>query len=343
MQNITTENTFSSRAYSVLHNIVTWKWTKTLLYWIIMSAGTMSECAFLVASLWMTLNSSVHKLVLLRLTEEQTVHISELATAAYVALPECILALAVVTVIIHFRVYLYDRSKSELTWSILYGAPTLVFLVLSMITLGCSVASTSFILPLPLIVLRALAGYVFAFTSLLNVYLGEPQIKDKLQHKDGIIAELKNQYNADVSLLIEKSAAMLDGLSQDKDKVIASLKAELENQKALLQQSKTVQSELIKAVKKSDDEALQAYSDDCKNWLKSEVKTASIEEIMRFTGISKRKIEGAINKKQLLLSPRNKELILMSSLTPWLKTINNSPSITLPKTDELPALHIVNS
>jgi len=95
---------------------------------------------------------------------------------------------------------------------------------------------------------------------------------------------------------------------------------------------------LINAVHKSSEDALQAYSEECLNWLRSGTKTVSLEEITRYTGHSKRKIEGAINKGYLQTASRNKELILVSSLVSWLKSVQPSTG----KTEETPMLHIVN-
>lgn len=281
-------------------SMLRWDWTKQLLYWIILSAGTMSECVFLIASLWMSINSNVHPFILLFMSEATSIHISELATAAYVALPECIVALACVTVISHIRMWLYDHTISSGIWSLLYGLPTLVFLVLSVITLGCSVASTHFIMPEPLVIVRAIAAFMFAFTSLLYTRLGVPQERDKLQEKDDCIA-IEREKNADQS-------------------------GEIEKLKADLLTSKNAQTALLNTAYKSDETALQAYSEECLNWLKSGVKTVLSEEITRFTGHSKRRIETAITKGYLQVSPRNKDLITVSSLVIWLR--NTPPSDT---------------
>jgi hypothetical protein len=120
-------------------------WVKGSLYWLILSSGIVAEGAFLLASLWMSLNSSIHNFIRLFLPEDTTIHISEIATAAYVGLPECILFLASVIVINHVRVFWYDRkNKIALVWAVFYGLPTLVFLILSLFTLGESVLSVQF-------------------------------------------------------------------------------------------------------------------------------------------------------------------------------------------------------
>ncbi len=122
-----------SLAGAFFNSLITWSWTRALLSWIIMSAGTMSECVFLVASIWMSINSSVHAFVLLFMTEEISGNVTQLATTAYVALPECILGLAIVTVIDHVKMYLYSKSAINLVWSILFAVPTIVFLFLSLL------------------------------------------------------------------------------------------------------------------------------------------------------------------------------------------------------------------
>ena len=335
-------------------SFLTWEWTKQFLYWLIISAGTVSECVFLVASIWMSINSSVHPLILSLMSERDAQNITQIATAGYVALPELILGLAFVTVISHIRVWRYNRRDTRaLVWTILYGLPTLVFLVLSLVTLGCSVTSTSFIMPMPLVVIRALAGYMFAFTSLLYSQLGVPQEKERLQEKDEMIAGLRRNHETILDVLRKEKDSFIAALRQEKDGTIAELKrnlenitaraseqkAEMENLKASLEQSINAERALHNAIHKSNDEPLAAYSEECIAWLKSGIKTVNLDEINRFTGHSKRVISSAINRGSLQVSPRNKDLILVSSLVNWLKTVQ---PIASDKPEEKTHLHIVN-
>lgn len=363
-------------AKGTLQSLVTWDWTKQLLHWLILSAGTMSECAFLIASLWMSVNSSVHALVLLAMPEQTTRHLSEMATAAYVALPECILPLASVVVISHVRVWLYGRKDvSAGIWSALFGLPTLVFLVLSLITLGCSVASVSFLMPEPLIIVRALAGYMFAFVSLLYARLGVPQERDRLQQKDDVIASLRHQYEEKLAewgrekeIIVahwrQQNESSLLELRREKDAIIADLRRqnesnlaewnrqnqllqttiefqtrEIASQKVLLTETKNAYRHLQNELDKSEETALQVYSHECLRWLKSGIKTVSVEEITRFTGHSKRKIEHAITKGSLQTAPRNRELVLVSSLVIWLK--QNPPGPLKMERETSPSLQAV--
>lgn len=320
---------------SKMKDFLTWDWTKKLLHWIIISAGTMSECVFLIASLWMSINANVHQFVLLFITEKTTTHLTELATTAYVALPECIVALAVVTTLSHIRMVLYSKDYRAIIWSVLYGLPTIVFVVLSLITLGSAVASATFQMPTPLVIVRALAGYMYAFTSLLYTQLGAPQEADRLSEKDGMLADLRRETDEKLATLEQEKTTMLADLRREMDEKVGRLEQEnarlnalIADQKQSLQQQKRQQEELQNAMNKASEDALQAYSLECKAWLKSGVKSVEIADIVRYTGHGKRKIENAITKGLLSTAPRNDKLILVSSLIEWLK--NTPLSTTAP-------------
>lgn len=316
-------------------NALTWHWTKSLLTWLIISAGTMSECVFVGASLWICINASVHSFVLLFMPDATSRMLTSLADTAYVALPELILPLAIVTTISHLRVWLGQRKNIPvLIWLCMFGVPTLVFLSISVTTLAFSLASVGFELPMPLIIVRGISGYWYAIASILYIKLGMPQERDRLNQKDVLIETLRRENTVNLEKLREEKAAMQQSLTAQLEKQ----NGEIANLKALLEQYKNTERELINSVHKSSDDALQAYSEECIEWLKSGVKTVLVEDINRYTGISKRKIENAINKGLLQQSPRNKELILVSSLVNWLRTMQPITS----KTGEMPMLHIVN-
>jgi hypothetical protein len=302
-------------------DLITWSWTKRLLHWIIISAGTMSECVFLIASIWMSINSSVHPFVLLIMSEAMTEHLSQLATAAYVALPEAILGLAFVTTLSHIRLIVYNRhDKAAWVWASMYGIPTIIFLLLSLITLGYSVADVNFLMPEPLVVTRAIAAFWFSFTSLLHTQVGIPQEADRLRRKDEECSAMQQHYETLLATLqqqLSQQSSHIDTLTLE----IATLKSE--------------NSRLQSQSQRLPDLALQAYSNECLEWLKSGVKTVSIEDITRFTGHQKAKIKRAIERKQLALHPRN-GLVTMASLIEWLKY--NPPLMEERETEPIMAL-----
>ncbi len=298
-----------SAARAAAHSLITWQWTRRLLHWIIISAGTMSECVFLVASLWVSVNANVHQFVLMFISEDATRFLTELATTAYVVLPECIVGLAVVVTLSHLRTWLYNkRDYRSAIWTALYGMPTVVFLFLSLVTLGCSVANATFEMPTWAVVTRALAGYMFAFTSLLYTQLGTPQERERLAHKDANIT---------------------------------ALQAEIARREGELREVIGEKTALYKALNVSSESTLQAYGDNVIEWFNSLEKTVHIDAIAANTGINKRRLQGAIDRKELRVRGTNKELVWTPSLREYL--LKNAPKQQLKArtTDAMPALHVV--
>src|SRR5947209_20592075 len=110
---------YFATAKSKIHAFLTWQWVKRFLYWLVVSAGTVSECVFLVASLWVSLNATVHELMLKLMTQAATETFSQMAVSAFTSLPEIILGLAVVTTYVHIKFYCTHRRHSSLMWYIL--------------------------------------------------------------------------------------------------------------------------------------------------------------------------------------------------------------------------------
>lgn len=291
---------------SVGKSIITWSWTKRLLHWIITSAGTMSECAFLVASVWMSINANIHWFLAWLMGEDMTKNLTALSTMAYVVLPECIVGLAVITTLSHLR--MVGADNKEWIWTLLFGLPALVFFGLSLYTLHCSVTNATFEAPWWMVSGRAIAGYMYAFTGFLYSKLGEPQMKDKLVKKDSLIGELKGE--------VEKLNAELGKAKRDNIR--------LENK-----------------VANTAETAQEAYSEECKKWLSGGLKSVSVDDINRFTGHSKQKINAAIRAGKLRSPGRNKELILMSSLIEWLA--ENPPLTHNAERETGPMLKVVES
>ncbi len=248
-------------------------------------------------------------------------------------------------------------------------------------------AQIDFNLPIPFVVARALAGYMFALTSLIYTSLGKPQERDRLKAKDKTIADLKHNHEVTLENERRDHEETIDQLQRDYDAIItnerqqkdgmlsqtshhyeteletlkrekfsiqtqlnaetnrlngelAQQKAENEKYKTLLAESQNKESELLKAMSKSDEAGLEGYSQECINWLKSGAKTVIVADITRYTGHSKRKIDGLITRGILQTSTRNKELITVSSLLEWLKI--TPPNSSKEEHDSGPLLHIVN-
>jgi hypothetical protein len=61
-------------------------------------------------------------------------------------------------------------------------------------------------------------------------------------------------------------------------------------------------------------------------WLNQGIKTVALEDIVRVTGHSRQRINGALTSGKLKTDRRNSKLIRVSSVIEWLKTLP-APSV----------------
>lgn len=328
---------------SLAHNLYAWEWTKALVYWLIFSAGTASDLVFLMASFWMSVNANVHGLILHYMSEDTATYITYLATTAYVALPIFIVALAVVQTVNHIKMWRTGGFWSKI-WAIIFGIPALTFFVMDFVTISCSVANVNFTMPMFFVIMRADSAFIFAFGSLIFFFLGKPQERERLEEKDGLINGLRAEIAGITAAFSREKNSLQASFSQEKDSLLAKIdvqKDEIESLKDLLTKTQKGFSELHQAMNKSEDAALEPFGEECINWLKSGVKSANVETITRYTGLSTAKINNALKRGELRKAPNSKDdvLILISSLIPWLKGL-----VSERKTDvNIPALRLVNN
>lgn len=340
-------------------NLYSWGWTKSLVYWLILSAGTASDLVFLFASLWMSVSANVHDFILQFMSEREATNITYLATTAYVALPIFIVGLAVVQTIGHVKMWKTGGLWSRL-WTILFGIPAIVFLVMDFVTISCSVVNVTFTMPGFFVVLRADSAFIFAFGSLIYFFLGKPQERERLAEKDSLIAGLQAELKSEIARLSQEKEDAINGiqarlipeitrlnqemsrLKSEHQREIDRLTAEYEGEITLLSndldRSRTQETMLLQAVNKSRESSLQGYSQECIDWLMSGIKSASVAEIKQYTGLTTAKINNAIAPGKLRTTPNNKALITISSLVEWLKVTPAPVASKEPVTGPMPAI-----
>lgn len=322
-----------TRLQAIGHNLYTWRWTKSLVYWLILSCGTASDLIFIIATVWISENANVHIFLTgtLHMSQEMTDNLTSLATTMYIALPVFIVFLAMIETVEQLKLWKYDHWAK--LWTILFGIPAVIFFMLDFVTLSYSVANSQFTMPTFFVVLRADCAFIYASASLIHHFIGEPQEAKRLALKDQQL-DIAHQNMLTIS---REHAEQITRLTAEWQTETARLTAELNALKQRLagsiSQLNAAQSEL----NKSSESALEAYGDECVAWLKSGIKTANIEEITKFTGHTKRKIANAIERGNLQTSTRNKALVLVGSLIQWLA--ENAPK----QSDTGPILHIVNA
>jgi len=305
---IVTHKLNREKSLSIALYILSWQWVKKFLYWLVVSAGTVSECIFLMASLWISVNATVHPLMLKVVSEAVSETLSQLSVASFTSLPEVIVGLAFVTTYGHIKTYCLHKKSSALTWGILFGLPTLVFMVLSLWTLGSSSLHIGYEMPPFIIATRALSGYLYGFLSMIFVLIGKPDYADLVSSKESIIFNLEE-------IIVNQREKMEAEIEQQKNKmqtIISNLTNELETVNVRLIESTNQTRRLVQRAESLERTGIEDYPNVISEWIEKGVKT----EVAAITGHSKRRLCKAPFQRH----NRNKDLIIVSSVIDWLKT-----------------------
>jgi hypothetical protein len=312
-------------------SFLSWQWVKKFLYWLVVSAGTVSECVFLIASIWVSLNATVHPLMLQVMSQATTVTFSQLSISMFTALPEIILGLAVVTTYGHIKFYVTHRRKSSLAWAILFGLPTVVFASLTTWTLIASALQIGYIMPSVLVASRVLAGYAYGFLSMLFVLIGEPDNADYVeklkQETSDIIGRLENE----IGRLNREMSRLLTDHSEEIDRQATAYSIEIENLTQMLKSSSSQINQLAERASSLELRGLDSYPKVVSMWIESGVKTVTLSDIEQVTGLSRQRINAAAKAGKFQRDNRKKDSFRVSSIIEWLKTIPASlPETPIP-------------
>lgn len=322
-------NTAIDHSMAFAKSFLSWQWCKRFVYWLVMSAGTVSEMVFLLASLWTTINASVHPLVLQYVSESTTITISRLSIAAFTALPEVILGLAITTVYGHIKFYCMHKRKSALVWAVLFGLPTLVFLGLTIFILGMPIG---YVLPTILIQARTWAGYAYGILSMLYFLIQLPDNADATSKLKDQIAQLE----VDVQTQKAMSTAEIDALKLAHSKEIDAMQTahlaettqlaqthiEETTRLALLLNDQSTQIELLAERASSLDADVQAlYPKVQSTWINRDVKSVSIDEIIQTTGLSRQRINAGINSGKIKSTRQGSKKYRVCSVIDWLRSL----------------------
>jgi hypothetical protein len=289
-----------------------WQWVKAFLYWLVVSAGTVSECVFLIASIWVSLNATVHPLMLQMMSQQATVTISQLAISAFTSLPEIILGLAVVTTYGHIKYWCMHRKRSSIVWAILFGVPTIVFASLTVWTLIASALAVGYAMPSVLVATRVLAGYAYGFLSMLYVLIEKPDMADHIASLNGTIDDLNKE--------IEKGKvdfdAKLNQIRLQATLALAESKKQIDDLETIIESQDSQVKRLAERACRAASQGLENYPKVEANLVSQGIKTVLYDAIPELTGHSKQRLA----KAKLQRHPRNKDLVVVASLVNWLRT-----------------------
>lgn len=325
----------------LFHYIVSGQWIVDIVRWMIKTAGTVSESAFLLATVYVTINTVAHLLVSWLLPDNIIVTLNQVSVIAFSVLPELIVASAIKVTIDHWLMVLKNHKRVDCwAWAILYTLPTLVFLAMTIITI-CSfvtleanqASAVAFQATGLMLVIRCLSGWWYGMVQILFVAIGKDGYRGIFNRLESTIAGLRH----------EKAA---------RDEHITGLQAEVVklNQQLAESQQQLIQVRMEVATRnlnrrKSDNLEIESDTDELQsvtftNESDSEQNTSDryVTAVEKRDKV-KREIEQAITRGEKI----NLRKISNDTGVSYTTTRKYAPDIVKQITQEMPALrlHIV--
>lgn len=320
-------------------SFLTWQWVEKLFHWILTSGGTLAGIVFLASGLWMSVLKAVPDFIRVYVRPDIANLLTYLSKTAFTGLPEIILFVATIKTIDQIKtVRVLDKGSlawnMAITWSILFGIPSIIFISFSLVNIGLSLASSNYVMPDSVVVGRGLTCFIYALLTFIYDSRGHETFSFEIRERDSqlekiksLLAEKEIQFQSD---LLDKEREMHLALAEKdqelfivKEESFAELQAkqtELNGFLIALSQEKNEKLRLAEKASSLASDKLSYYPKLTAFLEKTKDKTITVDSIVELTGIAKRRINKAIADKSLALQSRNKE-VLVSSLLRWLQDI----------------------
>src|SRR5205807_1368747 len=142
------------------------RWVVDLARWLIDTGGNIAESAFLLATVYVTINTVAHMLVAWVLPQNVILTLNQVSVIAFSVLPELIIFAAIKVTFDHFKMAFATKRIDAWAWAIAYVLPTIVFLFLTVATISSFVSVEAISVNAPqatglMLVVRCLAGWSY--------------------------------------------------------------------------------------------------------------------------------------------------------------------------------------
>lgn len=224
-----------------LHYVFTGGWVIDVTRWLIDTGGNIAESAFVLATVYVTINTVAHLLVTWLLPDKIITTLNQISIIAFSVLPELIVVSAMAVCFDHWRMVATTKRVDTWVWAIAYSVPTSVFLGMTIYTItsfvSFEVANTvavhhmvngklvtdfvqvgSYTATGPMLVTRCLAGWSYGTIQMLFVKLGKPGYTSMVNSLSDGLAALGEKLN-------DRDASITDLQTQ-----VANMQAQIETQ-----------------------------------------------------------------------------------------------------------------
>jgi hypothetical protein len=239
-----------SAGASLLKYIVTGGWIVDLVRWLVDTGGNVAESAFVLATVYVTVNTVAHLLVSWLLPDGVIASLNQMSIIAFSVLPELIVVAALAVTFDHWKMVWSTRRVDSWVWAIAYTLPTLVFLGMTIYTITSFVTfevahNTSPQATGSILVIRCLAGWSYGMIQMLWVKLGKKGYA-------GLVAGLKSDIvalgvvvaNGEKSLNeLQEKLTQLEQQFEDQGRELVNARLQIATQKVTRVKSESAQND----------------------------------------------------------------------------------------------------
>src|SRR5437762_5241472 len=203
--------------------MTSFKWVIDIVRWMVTTAGNIAESAFLLATVYVTTNTVAHPLVTWILQAKTIMTLNQTRTMAFIVLPELIIASAMKTTFDHWKlVWRSPKRIDAWIWACSYTIPTLVFLVMTILTISTFVNFEAVNATPPqatggMLVTRCLAGWGYGMVQILFVSIGKQgyvEAMDDLHTQIHSRDEALGNHEKTISTLQQDMATLQEQITQ---------------------------------------------------------------------------------------------------------------------------------
>ena len=244
-------------------------WIVDLVRWLIDTGGNIAESAFVLATVYVTINTVAHLLVTWLLPDDAIRSLNQMSVIAFSVLPELIVVAAMAVTFDHWCMVARTRRVDAWVWAVAYTLPTFVFLCMTVYTITSFVTfevSSTLVTHVvngkqvtvavaaspqatgTILVIRCLAGWSYGMVQMLWVKLG----------KKGYASLVVNLRNEIVALgdTVANRDVVVTGLQEQ----VTNMQAQIEQQGKELLDAR-LQIATAKVTRKSDIDTVVHGSD----------------------------------------------------------------------------------
>jgi len=231
-------NTAKQKVSSLFQFVTSGQVIVSFVRWLVTTGGTIAESAFLLATLWVTVNNVAHLIVSWVLPENVIQILNQVSVIAFSVLPELIIFAAIKITFDHWQLYYRSREKMALAWAIAYTPFTITFAVMTVLVLSSfvSVQATSNVSPQAtgaMLVIRCLAGWGYGVVQMLFASLGKQGYAGTFEKLNSIIRSRNSTLAERDSTIagLQESVTLLEEKANAQEREIVTLRLSLANKR----------------------------------------------------------------------------------------------------------------